>query len=843
VKQTANLRKLTRTLSLLLCIASLLLIMFLGHAYITNADQMLGRASDNAENQAECAVEKISNELGELPAITKSIADDISTGRLEDGQVAGRLKDTLEEHPELFGIAAGYVPYEYNPKNASANAENPTEYAVREVGSTPGELPAVTEQIADDISTGRLEDGQVAGRLNGTLEEHPELFGIAAGYVPYEYNPNTSNNAENPTEYAVREVGSTPGELPAVTEQIADDISTGKLENDWVDRRLNGTLEEYPKTRLYAPYYIWAWGAPRLIQIENLYDYTLPDVKDGTGPRTAWYYQPIDEGAGWIDPYFGRASDTVLAVYARPFYRADESGGEGTPAGAIAAVYSLDDVRDLVGSLDLGDAGYGFIITEEGTVVAHPIREYLGRDIKELQETDETLRLISRDMNPGEHQKICVNHTGRTLWVFYEQIPSSNWTLGAVFVEDTILESIKTSQRHLLIHIALAVMAFLFFLSILIFRVDKDSSSSLWAVVIVFSILCALGTGFIWYLALEDSSDGGSHSIDVFDKVGLEVAMHKLLQDPEVKQSTDQPTRIPTGIFLQSLRFSSANNVIVTGYVWQDHSDNKTANVSHEVIFPEAEEVKIEEAYDLDNGVTGWYFRAVLRQQFDYSKYPLDREDVWIRLWPGEFYRNVILTPDFDSYSEMHPDRKPGLEQDFVLEGCEIENSYFSYRKNSYTTTFGVDNPSGHDKSPELYYNVGMRRNFMTPLVANLTPLVVVALLLFAVLMILTHDTTKISLYGFNASAVLAYCAALFFVLIVSHVAIRQKLAANGIIYLEYFYFVLYLAILTTSVNSILFASNTRSDFIHYRDNLVAKLLYWPLILGITFGITLMVFY
>lgn len=709
---TADHRKLILTLPSLLCIASLLLIIFLGHAYLTNADQMLGRAREDAEKQAERAT----------------------------GVISGKL----------------------------------------------GELPAITESIADDLSTGKLKNDQVVGRLNATLKEHPELFGVTAGYVPYEYDS---------------------------------------------------------ETRLYAPYCVWKRGEPELIQIEDSYDYTLPDTDGGTVNRTVWYHQPLDEGAGWIDPYFGTASDTLLVVHAHPFYRADASGGEKKPAGVIAAVYSLDGVGRQVASLDLDSMGYGFILTEKGTVVAHPIREYLGRDVKELQETDETLRLISRNMNSGEHQQIFVNHTGRTSWVFYEQIPSSNWTLGVVFVEDNILESIKTSQRRLLIHIALSVMAFLFFLSILIFRVDKDSSSSLWAVVIVFSILCALGTGFIWHLALEDPPDGGSHGIDVFDKVGLEVAMHKLLQDPEVKQSTNQPIRIPTGIFLQSLRFSSANNVIVTGYVWQDHSDNKTANVSHGVIFPEAEEIKIEEAYDLDNGVTGWYFRAVLRQQFDYSKYPFDREDVWIRFWPGEFYRNVILTPDFDSYSEMHPDRKPGLERDFVLEGWEIENSYFSYRKNSYTTTFGVDNPSRSNESPELYYNVGMRRNFMTLLVADLTPLVVVALLLFAVLMILTHDTAKISLYGFNASAVLAYCAALFFVLIVSHVSIRQKLAANGIIYLEYFYFVLYLAILTTSINSILFASNTRSGFVHYRDNLVAKLLYWPIILGIIFGITLTVFY
>jgi len=47
---------------------------------------MLGRASDNAENQAECAAGEISSKLGELPAVTQ-IADDISTGKLKNEQV------------------------------------------------------------------------------------------------------------------------------------------------------------------------------------------------------------------------------------------------------------------------------------------------------------------------------------------------------------------------------------------------------------------------------------------------------------------------------------------------------------------------------------------------------------------------------------------------------------------------------------------------------------------------------------------------------------------------------------------------------------------------------------
>lgn len=138
---------------------------------------------------------------------------------------------------------------------------------------------------------------------------------------------------------------------------------------------------------------------------------------------------------------------------------------------------------------------------------------------------------------------------------------------------------------------------------------------------------------------------------------------------------------------------------------------------------------------------------------------------------------------------------------------------------------------------------VGIKRNFLSAFISNLVPLFVVSLLLFAVLMISTEDKQKSALYGFSSSTVLAYCAALFFVLIVSHISLREKLDATGIIYLEYFYFVLYFAILTVSINSILLVSNTKYKFICCKDNLIIKLLYWPFILVLLLGITLINFY
>ena len=697
-------QKLVFRISLLLCIISFVLVLFLGNAYLSSPSQMLDDAKDSATSQADDAAMVIGSNLSKLVTISESLADDLSSGELEGAQVSERLKKTMEENPDLFGLSAVYKPYAFDPEK-----------------------------------------------------------------------------------------------------------------------------------RLYAPYYVRKDGELELIRIEDVYDYTLPEPENGTGPRTAWYNQTFEKGACWIEPYFGTAGGTFMINYNVVFCHADTSGQERVPAGIIGTEYSLDGIRRLVGSLDLGDTGYGFILTEKGTVVSHPIQEYLGENINDLKDRDGTLRLITDDITHGSHQVFNNEVTGQNSWVFYEPIPSTNWTLGVVFVEEEIFQESRTAQYHLVISLAIAVLAFLFFLSTLIFRVDRGSSANLWILVFIFSILCIIGMGFIWHLTLENPPVDNHEGIEIFDRIGLETALNKLSNNQE-----EPMIRIPTGVFLQSLEFSSANNVIVTGYVWQNYSTVKGDEISRGFILPEAESVDINEAYQDDN-VTGWYFWAVLRQPFDYSKYPFDREDVWIRLWHKDFHRNIILTPDFDSYNVINPVFKPGLERDLVLEGWEIQNSYFSYRDNSYNSNFGVEERK--QELPELYFNAGMKRDFLASFISDLIPITVVALLLFAVLLISTKSEEKISLYGFSSSTVLGYCAALFFVLIISHVSMRNKLAAAGIIYLEYFYFVLYFIILAVSVNSILLASTTRHEIIHYRDNLIIKLLYWPVLLGLLLLITLANFY
>ncbi|WMW25077.1 hypothetical protein RE474_13495 [Methanolobus sediminis] len=664
--------------------------------------------------------------------------------------------------------------------HATIKAENQAVEAADDIDQSLSIMMEVTTSIAEDLSSGEIKEDQVVQKINETLEEHPEFYGITVAYNP----------------------------------------SVKHLMND---------------SGLYAPYVIREPNGLQLKQIEENYDYTQPDNK--TGIRTIWYHQPMDKGPGWVEPHFGTTSKQILVVYALPFYNASVPE---TPAGIITGDYSLDCVRNIVGSLDLWNTGYGFIITEDGTIVSYPIEEYLGQNISDLTETDKTLEAIHKNMLIGVDNFTYSNDfTGQEFHVFFNNIPSTNWTMGVAFVEEEILQEEKIFQQHTSIKISMAFIAFVFFLSALIFHVETGSSRSLWAVAIILSILCLAGIGNIWYLNMSDKLTEENYDAKVFDRAGLEVTLNKVSNNTAASEDT---IKVPTGIFLQSIEFSSSNNVAVTGYIWQK---NNTEGIIPGVIFPESESTtirtSIEKAYETE-GVIGWYFETTLRQQFDNSKYPFDKENIWIRLWDKGFDDNVVLVPDLDSYDTLSPELKPGLEKDFVLGGWDIQKSYFSYRDNSYNTNFGLEDYN-HQNRPELYFNVVVKRDFINPFVSYMSPLIVVALLIFADLLLISKKEGAASYYGFSSSGVLGHCAALLFVLIVAQVSLRDSLSTGGIIYLEYFYFAMYLAILAVAADSILFASKRKIKIIDYENNLIIKVLYWPVLTILLLIFTLYAFY
>lgn len=401
-----------------------------------------------------------------------------------------------------------------------------------------------------------------------------------------------------------------------------------------------------------------------------------------------------------------------------------------------------------------------------------------------------------------------------------------------------------TTGREL-VPILLALLTFFGLVTILALRPERERRARLWWTSAVFSVLCLIGLVGLWYLIATAVREDYAIGTPVVTQGEVDA----FLAGSAPPAGTDGVVhRIPTGVFVQSLEFVSATNVEVSGYVWQEYADTVPATIPRGFVLPEAVEDAYEttEAYRrrvLGGEVIGWYFHAILRQSFDYGRYPFDRQDMWLRLWHEDFVQGLVLVPDLKSYADLTPGSLPGLEQDFVYEGWDPEFAVFSYARNRYNTDFGFGSTVRRGVRPELYYSVGLKRDFLGPLLDHGIPLGVVALLLFATLLLTTNDEHWRTRLGSGAYRLIEYAAVLMFAVILEHNQIRSSIATQQLAYVEYIPLVLYIAILVVSLNAIVFDSSNRVGWIEYQDNLLPKLLYWPLLLGALLTITLATFY
>ena len=739
-------------------------------------------------------------------------------------------------------------------------AEAAAQSAAKKIGEKVEQLE-IAEKLSEEISDGTLADEDIPDRFNREMENNPEISSLSIAYLA-EFTPERTSSETPRGELSFYDKGK-------YSPSPANPEKTGHL---YFISRIDPSLPYCaPSGEFFAcrfnTYYL---------------DNTPPEVDVGS----LWYTKPLQSVKGvWSNaPYFGNATGIFWAGgFGAPFFLRESNAGllpGPEVAGIISADITVDQIRSSVFDAitkNLGEfpteASYAFIFAEEGTLISHPNSDYLLRqatfeddfcftDQNCLDRARRIKKSVESEIPPLENY---VEHlSGSESLVFFAKIGEGNWWLAIVVDKEAILSGPDDIGRFRLqeIGIAFSVLSSLFLFGLLIFlsflpiRTESGGSPRLWAISGAFTLLTLAGISFLWFTNITSELDNDERDIVLTNeaipsKVILSCAAAEqkspIGRDQANKCNAGKLRSVPTGLFVQSVEFSSANNVIVTGYVWQKYSKelrDLVPNVADGVagfILPEADNPTIELTFQEDLGdskVFGWYFTATLRQEFDYSEYPFDNERVWIRLWPNEFAKGVVLSPDFDSYDTTRPIETPGLEkQDFVIEGWKIEESFFSYRLNSYDTNFGLARES-RQNFPELYFNIGMRRDFIDAFIANMIPIAVVSVLLFAVLLMAGSPVDREDRFGFSTANVLAFNAALFFVVIVSHVGLRDSLSAQGVVYIESFYFILYGAILAVSANSILVAARLDNNLLLYRDNLIARLLYWPIMLGITLIVT-----
>ncbi|UCE17088.1 MAG: hypothetical protein JSV84_09270 [Gemmatimonadota bacterium] len=434
--------------------------------------------------------------------------------------------------------------------------------------------------------------------------------------------------------------------------------------------------------------------------------------------------------------------------------------------------------------------------------------------------------------------------TGLSAWLIYEPVPLNGWSLNNTFIKSDIEMNVD-SLRKQLVRICVVALLFLWSLASIVLGVHRGNEKRLWLMSAVTAVLFLAGIGYVWHLALSFNRDNDEDTVRITTQPTLNTLMNKYTEECAGRH-TEPPVYIRTGIFLESVRLTGACDVAVSGFIWQTYSDSMHGGLAREFQIGDAQDVKVTEIYrhkEGDEEILRWSFQASLTEGFDDSEYPLNQETISIPLLHKDLNHNVVLVPDLRAYRVTSPTSLPGLEKDILVPGWTVMRSFFNFRKRTYDTDFGVERSVLKENFPALALSVVVRRNFLDSFVSCLTPLIVVALLLFSIFFLSTKDPEKIKLLGVSPGRFLGFCAGLFFVVVFSHIGTREAVSAKEIFYLEYFYLVMYLTLLWVSVNAILHILADKILFIQYSDNLISKLLYWPVLLALLFGITVVFFY
>lgn len=151
------------------------------------------------------------------------------------------------------------------------------------------------------------------------------------------------------------------------------------------------------------------------------------------------------------DPYVDVSSKKVIISIGTPVKE------NGQFMAGMFYDMELGGLADLVNSINLLDAGYLFIVTADGTTIAHPDAANNGENL--------TKYLPKAKVQDGTQR---FEQDGVQLMVRFQKVPSENWYIGAVVDEEIAFSAISDMRNSSIIYVVIGVILSVLVLSFLI---------------------------------------------------------------------------------------------------------------------------------------------------------------------------------------------------------------------------------------------------------------------------------------------------------------------------------------------------------------------------------------
>lgn len=190
----------------------------------------------------------------------------------------------------------------------------------------------------------------------------------------------------------------------------------------------------------FAPYYYKSNGKIKYADLnkEN-YDYF----------KWEWYENPKKLNKGvWSEPYFDRnGGNTLMITYSQPFYKT--INGKEEFRGVVTCDIALDWLEKLISKIKIFQTGYAFVLSPEGTFIAHPDSNYYKKGLSFFALADKYKdakeRKIGEKMLKGESgfERYYSHNAKKYCYLYYEPMSNTGCILGIVIPENELLFKLK----------------------------------------------------------------------------------------------------------------------------------------------------------------------------------------------------------------------------------------------------------------------------------------------------------------------------------------------------------------------------------------------------------------
>ncbi|WP_217540010.1 methyl-accepting chemotaxis protein [Vibrio metschnikovii] len=168
--------------------------------------------------------------------------------------------------------------------------------------------------------------------------------------------------------------------------------------------------------------------------------------------RRPWYIGAKAQNSLVVTaPYADASTNNIIISIGTPVRHA------GRFIGAMFYDLELTQLAEMVNRINLFDAGYLFIVTADGSTIAHPETRYNGQKL--------TTYLPDVQLKEGLKQ---VDINGQSHLVYFSHVPSENWYVGAVIDESLAFVALTKLRNSSIIYTLIGVIVSIIGLTLLI---------------------------------------------------------------------------------------------------------------------------------------------------------------------------------------------------------------------------------------------------------------------------------------------------------------------------------------------------------------------------------------